>query len=384
MPLDRSNDNVYACTTAVVKSIMALSQGVEKAKALEYLELVRNVGMELRNLLGSVDQISNCFPLQVHKEVEMAHKVLSKDMFELVSAMRLAQEYCDTTLDAEYRKSMLACAHILAMDAKNLLDVVDSIRVRYPDLVLPAHLQPQQPTSPTMQQFAASAASLANNSIPSTNHIIHSHTVSQTQYQSQVVHDNENQYQNSPNDCYQNASIAKQQQQQQLQNSSPPASLTNSTTTNCNNQSHAQAQQLYTNQKAGMYDNEQGISQQVKTMDINNVPKSKKDVIKPTPPIRSSGLVSKMRANFQQFEPTNSQPKSTFKPQQAATFNNSSDSMSEQLKIVEDPNEMYSNTSSSGGGGNGIQLPEPASCQIVQENLLANQQKSLSNNLGKS
>lgn len=34
----------------------------------------------------------------------MAHKVLSKDMFELVSAMRLAQEYCDTTLDAEYRK----------------------------------------------------------------------------------------------------------------------------------------------------------------------------------------------------------------------------------------------------------------------------------------
>lgn len=104
MPLDRSNDNVYACTTNVVKAIMALSQGVEKAKALEYLELVRNVGMELRNLLGSVDQISNCFPMQVHKEVEMAHKVLSKDMFELVSAMRLAQQYCDTTLDAEYRK----------------------------------------------------------------------------------------------------------------------------------------------------------------------------------------------------------------------------------------------------------------------------------------
>lgn len=277
---------------------------------------------------------------------------------------------------------MLACAHILAMDAKNLLDVVDSIRVRYPDLVLPAHLQPQQPTSPTMQQFAASAASLANNVNPS-NHIIHSHSVSHTQYQSQVVHDNENQYQNSPNDCYQNASIAKQQhqQQQQLQHSSPPASLTNSTTAN-SIQSQAQQQQLYTNQQAGMYDNEQVISQQVKTLDVNNVPKSKKDVIKPTPPIRSSGLVSKMRANFQQqCENPNNQPKSTFKPTQAAAFNNS-DSMSEQLKIVEDPNEMYSNTSTS--GGNGIQLPEPVSCQIVQENLLANQQKSLSNNLGKS
>lgn len=34
----------------------------------------------------------------------MAHKVLSKDMFELVAAMRLAQQYSETTLDSEYRK----------------------------------------------------------------------------------------------------------------------------------------------------------------------------------------------------------------------------------------------------------------------------------------
>lgn len=34
----------------------------------------------------------------------MAHKVLSKDMFELVSTMKLAQQYADTTLDVEYRK----------------------------------------------------------------------------------------------------------------------------------------------------------------------------------------------------------------------------------------------------------------------------------------
>jgi focal adhesion kinase 1 len=34
----------------------------------------------------------------------MAHKVLSKDMGELVSAMKLAQSYSTTTLDAEYRK----------------------------------------------------------------------------------------------------------------------------------------------------------------------------------------------------------------------------------------------------------------------------------------
>lgn len=41
------------------------------------------------------------------REVEMAHKVLSKDMQELVSAMRLAHQYNDTTLDNEYRKYVL-------------------------------------------------------------------------------------------------------------------------------------------------------------------------------------------------------------------------------------------------------------------------------------
>lgn len=34
----------------------------------------------------------------------MAHQVLSKDMKELVSAMRLAEKYSTTTLDMEYRK----------------------------------------------------------------------------------------------------------------------------------------------------------------------------------------------------------------------------------------------------------------------------------------
>lgn len=34
----------------------------------------------------------------------MAHKVLSKDMQDLVATMRLAQQYSDTTLDNEYRR----------------------------------------------------------------------------------------------------------------------------------------------------------------------------------------------------------------------------------------------------------------------------------------
>lgn len=41
-------------------------------------------------------------------------------------------------------RSMLSAAHVLAMDAKNLLDVIDSIRTRYPELFLRAPLHPSQ------------------------------------------------------------------------------------------------------------------------------------------------------------------------------------------------------------------------------------------------
>nr|BAA85188.1 focal adhesion kinase [Drosophila melanogaster] len=137
-PPNRADDEVYCATTLVVKSIMALSQGVEKANTEGYLELVKNVGVKLRNLLTSVDKISIIFPAQALKEVQMAHQVLSKDMHELVSAMRLAQQYSDTTLDCEYRKSMLSAAHVWLWTAKNLFDVVDSIRQRYQHLFPPS------------------------------------------------------------------------------------------------------------------------------------------------------------------------------------------------------------------------------------------------------
>ena len=58
----------------------------------------------------------------------MAHKVLSSDMAELITAMKMAQQYSSTLLDGEYRKGMLKAAHVLAMDSKNLLDAVDSAR----------------------------------------------------------------------------------------------------------------------------------------------------------------------------------------------------------------------------------------------------------------
>ncbi|XP_046437098.1 focal adhesion kinase 1-like isoform X5 [Daphnia pulex] len=130
--LDRTHDKVYDATTSVVRAVMLLSQGVQQAKIENYVDLVKKVGLELRTLLTSVDQLVPHFPPSTHREVEMAHKVLSKDMAELVSALKLAERYSNTTLDNEYRKGMLSAAHILAMNAKNLLDVVDHVRIKHP------------------------------------------------------------------------------------------------------------------------------------------------------------------------------------------------------------------------------------------------------------
>lgn len=65
--IDRQNDPIYKHTTNVVRSVMTLSSGVEKSTHCEYLELVKTVGLELRNLLGIVDHVSANFPPQTHK-----------------------------------------------------------------------------------------------------------------------------------------------------------------------------------------------------------------------------------------------------------------------------------------------------------------------------
>ena len=62
------------------------------------------VGFELRELLASVDRLIPDFPEASHRQVEMAHKVLSKDMTELVNNMKLAQKYNNTLVEGEYRK----------------------------------------------------------------------------------------------------------------------------------------------------------------------------------------------------------------------------------------------------------------------------------------
>ena len=58
----------------------------------------------------------------------MAHKVLSSDMAELVAKMKLAQKYAETTLGQDNKRLMLAAAHALAIDAKNLYDTYAKVK----------------------------------------------------------------------------------------------------------------------------------------------------------------------------------------------------------------------------------------------------------------
>ncbi|MEE6522635.1 hypothetical protein FKM82_021263, partial [Ascaphus truei] len=89
-----------------------------------------NVGMTLRKLIGSVDEILSSLPTSSRTEIEGTQKLLSKDLADLISKMRMAQQNAGTSLSEECKKQMLTASHTLAVDAKNLLDAVDQARVR--------------------------------------------------------------------------------------------------------------------------------------------------------------------------------------------------------------------------------------------------------------
>ncbi|CAH3176069.1 unnamed protein product [Porites lobata] len=125
---DRSSDSVFVNTTHVVQSVIGLNNGLPFARSEDYPAFVKTIGLSLRDLLARVDDEIHQLDPSSHKEVEMAHKVLSSDMAELINAMKMAQKYSTTTLDQEYRRGMLSAAHVLAVDAKHLFDVVDAAR----------------------------------------------------------------------------------------------------------------------------------------------------------------------------------------------------------------------------------------------------------------
>uniref|UniRef100_A0A3B4Z483 Focal adhesion kinase 1-like n=1 Tax=Stegastes partitus TaxID=144197 RepID=A0A3B4Z483_9TELE len=128
--LDRSNDKVYENVTGLVKAVIEMSSRIQPAPPEEYVPMVKDVGLALRTLLATVDETLPQLPASTHREIEMAQKLLNSDLAELIGKMKLAQQYVMTSLQQDYKKQMLTAAHALAVDAKNLLDVIDQSRLK--------------------------------------------------------------------------------------------------------------------------------------------------------------------------------------------------------------------------------------------------------------
>ncbi|GAA6109347.1 protein-tyrosine kinase 2-beta isoform X1 [Tachysurus ichikawai] len=128
--LDRSEDKVYGSVMEMVKMVMKLKNDVNTLPPAEYVGVVKDVGLTLRNLIRSVDEVLPSLHDSVRTEIEGTQKLLNKDLAELISKMRMAQQNAITSLKDECKKQMLTAAHTLAVDSKNLLDAVDQARVR--------------------------------------------------------------------------------------------------------------------------------------------------------------------------------------------------------------------------------------------------------------
>uniref|UniRef100_A0A8C5MKZ3 non-specific protein-tyrosine kinase n=1 Tax=Leptobrachium leishanense TaxID=445787 RepID=A0A8C5MKZ3_9ANUR len=128
--IDRTDDNVYQSVMELVKSVLQLKNDIYQLPPEGYVNVVKNVGLNLRKLIGSVDDILSTLPSSSRTEIEGTQKLLSKDLADLISKMRLAQQNAVTSLREECKKQMLTASHALAVDAKNLLDAVDQARVR--------------------------------------------------------------------------------------------------------------------------------------------------------------------------------------------------------------------------------------------------------------
>uniref|UniRef100_A0A665UUB5 non-specific protein-tyrosine kinase n=1 Tax=Echeneis naucrates TaxID=173247 RepID=A0A665UUB5_ECHNA len=128
--LDRSDDKVYTSVMDLVKVVVQLKNDITELQPDEYISIVKTVGMALRDLICSVDDILPTLHESARTEIEGTQKLLNNDMAELISKMRLAQQNAITSLKEVCKKQLLAAAHTLAMDSKNMLDAVDQARVK--------------------------------------------------------------------------------------------------------------------------------------------------------------------------------------------------------------------------------------------------------------
>lgn len=128
--LDREDDDVYKYTTSMSLNVKRLIEHVNKEEVDQYLDRIKCVGTELRNLLATVDSLIETLPEWSHNEINMAHRILSKDFSALIDSMKAAQKYQNTTIQHEFKKKFLKAAHVLVVDSKTLLDTVDQVRLK--------------------------------------------------------------------------------------------------------------------------------------------------------------------------------------------------------------------------------------------------------------
>jgi len=124
----RSGDAPYTSTAAVVHAVMDLCQAVQSnCPAESYTQLVKKIGLQLRQLIFSIDVELAVFPATVADAVINKQKLANRAMASLVVSMRKAQQY-SAVVAGEYSRDMLAAARTLALNAKQLFDMFDNAR----------------------------------------------------------------------------------------------------------------------------------------------------------------------------------------------------------------------------------------------------------------
>lgn len=127
--LDRTDDLVYHNVMTLVEAVLELKNKLGQLPPEDYVVVVKNVGLNLRKLIGSVDDLLPSLPASSRTEIEGTQKLLNKDLAELINKMKLAQQNAVTSLSEDCKRQMLTASHTLAVDAKNLLDAVDQAKV---------------------------------------------------------------------------------------------------------------------------------------------------------------------------------------------------------------------------------------------------------------
>ena len=126
----------------------------------------------LKQLMTSVTSELSKIDETHHRGIDMAQKTTNKDLSQIINQMRLVNRFFSTSQVADYKKcklptsrdfqdlqrlffasGLMAATQVLAMDAKNLLDVIDTARIASasstdPSLILSASSSSQDITLP--------------------------------------------------------------------------------------------------------------------------------------------------------------------------------------------------------------------------------------------